>query len=86
MRLVGAPFLKNRPKNASKAYDSFLTPPERPVLMQIHFLCLNLIGIMLKNSFRRKLPETRAKRFALRFHSQFRTFEWAKFSILRGRA
>ena len=30
---------------------------------------------MLKNSFRRKLPETRAKSISLRFHSQFRTFE-----------
>ena len=75
MRLVGALFLKNGPKNASKPYDSFLTPPERPVLMQIHFLCLNLIRIMLKNSLRRKLPETSAKSISLRFHSQFRTFE-----------
>ena len=29
----------------------------------------------VKNSLRRKLPETSAKSISLRFHSQFRTFE-----------
>ena len=52
--------------------------PERPVLMQIQNLCLNLIGIMLKNSLDEHCQKLVQKSFALRFHSQFRTFEVAK--------